>query len=490
MPIPRGSKQSIDSETNDMAAPPGINDEFSLEGFWWLPSDPDALVAGVLLFNQKDGPVLTLTGTFEPKKEAFGSTLDDRPVIHGRTKDGKAVSLFGALQTARKGGLGQSAVHEVYEAHLLAMGLHFDNEDAAIFTRSYVGFEDIEAWLGHRFFDLRHETESGNWSLGIDRSVARPLGRIDGAALSVGSGFYTDASSTSFTVTARCHIVIAPDAPQPVGWHFEAAAQIQGLASLCTGRHLPLRLLFLDGPEIRHAKDKSRATEVHIYASMTHPESQKTRRHESPMVRATDFPEPADALLQKWFDSYGELSSALYLFLTALADRAMFINIRFALAIQALEVFHRRSAPGTIIPDEEHAVLQQALIAAIPAGTSAAMREKLKGTLSFSNEPSLRQRLRALIEEVEAHMGEAAAGYDKAFVQRLVDTRNFYTHYSPDLENKILEGAELHYAIRRIVLLLIVLLLLRIGIEPATVREAIADHREFRQLWEKAGNPR
>ena len=117
---------------------------------------------------------------------------------------------------------------------------------------------------------------------------------------------------------------------------------------------------------------------------------------------ATDFPEPADALLQKWFDSYGELSSALYLFLTALADRAMFINIRFALAIQALEVFHRRSAPGTIIPDEEHAVLQQALIAAIPAGTSAAMREKLKGTLSFSNEPSLRQRLRALIEEVEA----------------------------------------------------------------------------------------
>ena len=472
-----------------MAAPPGINDEFRLEGFWWLPSDRDAQVAGALLFNQKDGPVLTLTGTFDPKKEAFGSALDDQPVIYGRTKDGKAVSLFGALQTSRKGGLGQSAVHEVYEAHLLAIGLHFDSEDAAIFSRSYVGFEDIEEWLGHRFFDFRHDTDSGNWSLGIDRSVARPLGQIDGAALSVGSGFYTDASSTSFTVTARCHIVIAADAPQSVGWHFEAAAKVQGLASLCTGRHLPLRLLFLDGPEIRYSKDKSRPVEVHIYASMAHPDSQKTRRHESPMIRATDFPTPADALLQKWFDSYGELSSALYLFLTALADRAMFINIRFSLAIQALEVFHRRSAPGTVIPGDEHVALQRALIAAIPVGTSAAMREKLKGTLSFSNEPSLRQRLRALLGEVEARMGEAPSGYDKAFVQRLVDTRNYYTHYSADLENKILEGADLHYAIRRIVLLLIVLLLLRIGVAPAKVREAIADHREFRHLWEEAGNP-
>ena len=472
-----------------MAAPPSINDKFSLEGFWWLPDNPDLRVAGVLAFNQNDGPVLTLTGTFSPAKEAFGSELEDRPTIHGITKDGKAISLFDALQTSRKGGLGQTAVHEVYDGHLLAVGLHFAAEDDPIFTKSYVSFEDIEEWLGHRFFNLHPDGDDGNWSLDINRSITRPLGRIDGISLSVGSGFHTDSSSTSFNVTANCYDKVAPDEPQSVGWHLTIASKIQSLASLCTGRHLPLRLLFLDGPEIRYSKENTRPVEVRVYASMIHPESQKTRKHEIPMVRASDFPDPADQLFQKWFDSYDELSSALYLFLTALADRTMFINVRFSLAIQALEVFHRRNSPGAIISDEEHIALQKALIAAIPEGTSRPMREKLKGALSFSNEPSLRQRLRALLKEVEEQFGEAPAGYGKAFVSRLVDTRNYYTHYSPELEGKTLEGADMHYAIRRIVLLLIALLLVRIGLPTATVRESIDKHREYKQLWEKEGNP-
>lgn len=472
-----------------MAAPPRINDEFNLEGFWWLPDNPDLRVAGVLAFNQNDGPVLTLTGTFSPTIESLGSEMEDRPTIHGITKDGKAVSLFNALQTSRSGGLGQTAVHEVYKGHLLAVGFHFAAEDDPIFTKSYVSFEDIEEWLGHRFFNLHSNGDSSNWSLDIDRSITRPLGRIKEFSLSVGSGFYTDSSTTSFTITANCYVKVAPDEPQSIDWHLTVASKIQSLASLCSGRHLPLRLLFLDGPEIRYSREIARPVEVHVYASMIHPESQKTRKHEIPMVRATDFPDPADRLLQKWFDSYEELSSALYLFLTVLADRAMFTNVRFSLAIQALEVFHRRNSPGRIISDEEHAALQVALIAAIPEGTSRPMQEKIKGVLSFSNEPSLRQRLRALLKEVEEQFGEAPTGYDKAFVSRLVDTRNYYTHYSPELEGKTLEGLDMHYAIRRIVLLLIALLLVRIGLPPATVREAINKHREFKRLWEEGGNP-
>lgn len=47
----------------------------------------------------------------------------------------------------------------------------------------------------------------------------------------------------------------------------------------------------------------------------------------------------------------------------------------------------------------------------------------------------------------------------------------------------------MHFAIRRIVLLLIVLQFLRIGLDPTTVRAAIGEHREFKKLWEEEGNP-
>lgn len=98
--------------------------------------------------------------------------------------------------------------------------------------------------------------------------------------------------------------------------------------------------------------------------------------------------------------------------------------------------------------------------------------------------------MKALLKEVRSHFGETPAGFDKAFVKRLVDTRNYYTHFSPNLEGQTLAGADMHFAIRRIVLLLIVLQFLRIGLNPATVRKAIDRNREFKKLWEEGGNPR
>lgn len=396
-----------------MAKPRDINDSFELEGFWWLPEAPERRVAGVLKYSQGDGPVLTLTGTFDPTKEAFGSDMEDRPVIHGTTKDDKDVSLFKNLHMSRKGGFLTEAVQEVYRGHTLAMGWHFATEDEEIFSKSYVIFEDIEEWLGHRFFDFGPVEDSKDWRLKIDRSVSRPLGRIKGVDFAVGSGFYTDKSSTSFTVSAHCYVQIVPAEPKSLRWHTSAASKIKALASLCAGRHLPARRIMLDGPEIRYSDDHSRNVEVSVYGSMLHQESKKVRRSDRPMVQVSDFPEPADDLLQRWFDGYEEFSSAQYLFLTALADNAMFINGRFSFAIQALEVFHRLSYPITIIDPTDHAALQNALMAAIPEGTPTAMRDKLKGLLAFSNEPSLRQRLKSLLNEVRERLGEVPAGSTK-----------------------------------------------------------------------------
>ena len=117
------------------------------------------------------------------------------------------------------------------------------------------------------------------------------------------------------------------------------------------------------------------------------------------------------------------------------------------------------------------------------------MRDKLEGLLAYSNEPSLRQRLKALLKEVRERLGEVPAGFDKAFVERLVETRNYYTHFSARTEKNILQGADMHYAIRRIVLLLIVLQFLRIGLDPAVVRSAIDKNLEFKKLWKEKGNP-
>lgn len=74
---------------------------FSQEGRFWLPRRPDRLVHGSVAF-QEDGITLDLTGSLRgpvplPGGKVGGSpSLASEPVIHGRLRDGREVSLHAA----------------------------------------------------------------------------------------------------------------------------------------------------------------------------------------------------------------------------------------------------------------------------------------------------------------------------------------------------------------------------------------------------------
>ena len=70
---------------------------------------------------------------------------------------------------------------------------------------------------------------------------------------------------------------------------------------------------------------------------------------------------------------------------TLTGQRQMFTNIRFILAIQALEVFHRRTTSDRIMPSCEFNKLRDQLVGSIPASANLKMKEKLRGTYNFVN---------------------------------------------------------------------------------------------------------
>jgi hypothetical protein len=472
-----------------MAAPPGMNDKFSEDGLWWVPGGEDEKVAGELSFDQDEGAVLKLLGTFDKEYRPFRSELKDCPVIFGALKDGKEVTLLGSLNVGRTGALSGGFVLETHKPHVTAMGWHFLSEDEEIFSKAYVRFEDVEAWLGDRFFDLDFRDDHTSLDLHVNRRPETSLGSFGAGTLTFGSSLYTDQTETDYSIKTHSYIGIEPNEPQSLSWFFAAASKVQSLASLCTGRHLPLLSLSLDGPEERVARTVMRPSNIRVYAQMSHPETHKARRHDVPLIRAHDLISFNANAFERWFDSYEEIASAIHLFFAVQGAKSMFINVRFLLAIQALEVFHRLTSTNTIVSDEEHKALQEILMNALPESTPSAMRNKLEGTLQFSNELSLMQRLKEMMADIEAQFGQAPPGFSNSFLRALVNTRNYYTHYSPRLKGKTLEGAEMHYAIRRVTLLLTVLLFLRLGVGAAGVQAALTNHREFRSLWDKAGIP-
>ena len=68
-------------------------------------------------------------------------------------------------------------------------------------------------------------------------------------------------------------------------------------------------------------------------------------------------------------------------------------------------------------------------------------REWLKGKLGYSNEVSLRKRIKKLIEPFKEFFGNKENR--KKLINRIVDTRNYLTHYDPDLESEAAKGGDL-----------------------------------------------
>lgn len=468
-----------------MAKLPSMHDTLREEGYWWRPEKPDDQVAGTLTFSQDSGAELALVGMLGKLQDSFRHEYDAK-VIHGVTKKGKPVSLIGCILRSRQLNWPGIAT-ERYLANLLIVGYHLSDQDDAIFTGAWIRFEGIEKWLEHKPYDFSVDDEGKQLHLVVNRTRLSEFATWGEHKIVVGTNVDTNQTETDHLVSVESMIGIRTIEVQSLRWFRKQTSRIMNLASLCTGRHLPQLMLRLEGPRRNIGPNINPLTEVDIYVQLISRMREKGR--DEPILSGVELVANDPLAVARWFEEYEKLEPVMNLFFAVVGAQDMFLNVRFLLCMQALEVLHRTISSDLLIEEEVHQAFVEALKDAVPASTPKRMREKLDGMLRFSNEPSLNQRLKALMAEVTQAFGEQPAGFGKAFVRSLVDTRNYNTHHSPELKDKALEGGDLHWANRRMILLLTVLLLMRIGVPAGQLKTALMRHGEFSQLWNRLGRP-
>lgn len=469
-----------------MAKMPSMRDTLHEEGYWWRPDQPENQIPGTLTFNQEEGARLALLGLLGRVEDSFNPEFSAK-VIHGFTKKGKPVSLLRCIQRDRQIKM-PGITTENYSANLLAIGYHLTSQDEAIFSGAWFRFGGIEQWLEHEPYDLSLNQETKHYLLDINREGLTPVASWGDCTLLIGSNMDTKQTGTDYQVSVESMIGIRTIELRSLNWFHESSYKIANLASLSTGKHLPQLMLRLEGPRQNIAPGINPITDVDIYVQLTNPRDDKAK--DEPIISGATLIAHDSACFEKWFEEYENLKPVMDLFFAVTGTQDMFLNVRFLLSIQALEAFHRAIYPAPLIEPKEHRAIIEAMSTAIPENAPPAVKDKLGGILKYSNEPSLKQRLKALMAYIVEMFGEPPAGYDKGFAQAIVDTRNFNTHHTSELAAKALQGADLYWAHRRMILLLTILLLMRIGVPADQLKSAIARHREFSQLWNRPGRPR
>lgn len=460
----------------------------SLQGIWWLSETPEDTETGTLTFDQIEGAKLSVVGRLLPLQAGPMGEEKRLYVIHGVTTTGKPVTLLETfIVNSRMSFLGIAT--EAWHVGMIAVGAHFLSADEELFNRSWLRFDGIARWLSYDPFTEKYHFDPFFTALTVRKPPSVLLGTIPGAKL------YTDSYIRSgrdgdegWASTSEAKIAIDADNPQTLNWHFGAASKLRSLAELLYGRPLHLTKLQIEMPAEPMTDDHPPYVDVEIYAQMIGGGDKLPPVDRPPMLNAPALIEAAPNALADWFAQYETLSAALHLLSTVASDRRMFINVRFLLAAQAVETFHRETCPGTIMPAEDHTAIVKALTAAIPQDTPKAMRDKLKRTLEWTNEPSLRRRLSALIAFARDGRDGVMPAFGKSFIDAVVTTRNHETHHG-DKPRNLLAGADMYWAIRRLVVLLTVLFLRRLGMPSDAIDMVIMENLEFRTLWTTTDSP-
>lgn len=160
----------------------------------------------------------------------------------------------------------------------------------------------------------------------------------------------------------------------------------------------------------------------------------------------------------RWLASRELLGPVYDLYLLGLYAPRTHIEFVYLSLTEGLEALHSRKFPHHELPKQAHADRMAAILESAPEQ----WRKWLSERLAHSNKASFRGGLKQLVETLPPTLSGKIGDID-SFTQRVSWTRNYLTHWTPELEKKAAKGEDLVRLLFALRLVLEALLLLEIG---------------------------
>ena len=110
-------------------------------------------------------------------------------------------------------------------------------------------------------------------------------------------------------------------------------------------------------------------------------------------------------------------------------------------------------------------------------------RKWLRGRLLHGNEINLGQRIKRIIEPYKSFIGNSKQR--NKFIRGVVNTRNYLTHYSEELENDAVKGSELWGLCQKMEAVFQLHLLQQLGFEESDIQRILSNNYKLKQKFDE-----
>jgi hypothetical protein len=188
-----------------------------------------------------------------------------------------------------------------------------------------------------------------------------------------------------------------------------------------------------------------------------------------------------------WHERSEQYRPAVELYCSTALWRGQLTNFAFLSLCQSLETLHRNRCGGTFVDMRDYEPTLKCLVEAIPSSVVGDLRQALKARLKYGNEYSLRRRLNGLRSGLGQPVARFFSDDLSAFLERVVNTRNFLTHYSEELRPKAFKGLQLHHASQVLRWFFLAVVLQDMGVPIPVLESVLAQSGDLAYSRERVG---
>jgi hypothetical protein len=446
----------------------GCFDSFELRGKWWLPDAPNDRVHGTVTYSPAQRITLRLDGKFQQPELQNILTLQPfkAECILGETVEEEFVTLHRTFAS-------EVSRTDTFTANALVTGERFSSASDFLISGALIAYTNLEEWASVRLL----KTESGATAESF--CVAVPTSAVNLFTVKNTAPFQSlaliamvQSSLVEGNFSAKLRASFDCDFQRPLFLREAEGIFIKlgYLLSILQGQAAHVSRV---GLKISGADGVPRTANLFRVPRIKEPQPLNGNEMNLSLGELSDH---ATCLFGSWFTNAIVLDPICDLLVGTYGNRTD--RTKFLALAQALEGFHRGAYGGAYTSRASYEPIRESLCAAIPADLDEDFRRKLKDTMKYGFQYSLRTRLKALLSNLTERTKEAVVQEKMSnFIDRIVQVRNYLTHFDETEKPAIVDDLESMYNLnQRFRALSIILLLKYLGVPEDKVTNGVTSH--------------
>lgn len=463
-----------------------MSEEHTFRGLWWLPERPEKQIPGQL----------TLTVTNKASLDLQGALIDldwnsdfNPSLILGLSQSGQQITLYKCYLSSHMTHSSSGLSSMMLGAQMVFIGVHFHSEKELRFKGLSIRYAHLEEWLSRHDFQVDYR--DGNNHLVLEyKQPSRITMRVDDYNIGIAARHSTSSSHSEFKITQNAWIDLWVDADKTIDEYLKMVYHIQNFLSLAMDA--PAYPLELHGQTEANKEILDDGREFYPPVEVRYQIAdwridERTVHSFEMLFTLPIIQDQVGTYLGNWISKSESLKPVYNLYFSTFYNPHQYLESKFLSLAQAIETYHRRQIGGKYQTDVEYQNnLYQRFVDVIPPDLDKAFKQSLReGKLRFANEYSLRKRLREIMDKVSSYMHFgfiASKDSVREFIDNVCDTRNYLTHYDPELKLKTAEGADLVRLAQRLKAILGICLLEEMALPSETIKDIVSRNRSYQFL--------